>query len=114
MPLEYGAEVFGGRVTTEPETTSMTCRDVVDLLADHRSGELDRPTRERFEEHLRLCEQCAEYLRSYDDTVRLAKKAYLEPDAPAADEVPEQLIGAILASRSASPGRKRTRGGGSA
>jgi anti-sigma factor RsiW len=77
----------------------MTCRELTDFLADYRSGELDPATRERFEDHLRLCEDCVAYVRSYEDTIRLARRAYAEPNAPAVEEAPEELIEAILSSR---------------
>jgi anti-sigma factor RsiW len=75
----------------------LTCREVADFVADYRTNELPADTRALFEEHLAECPDCVAYLRSYGDTVRLAKTAYDEGAVQAG--VPERLVRAILAAR---------------
>ncbi len=73
----------------------MTCKQLIDFLADYKSGDLPNDQREVFEQHLSLCPPCLKYLETYCDTVDLAKDACkCEDDRPA--EMPEALIQAIL------------------
>ena len=39
------------------------------------------------------------YLKSYEETMRLGKAVFADPDAPVPANVPEELVQAILASR---------------
>jgi anti-sigma factor RsiW len=74
----------------------MTCEEVVEFLMAYTSGELPETERAAFEEHLAECPDCVSYLHSYEETVRLGKAACAGDDL---DEVPEELIRAILAAR---------------
>ena len=73
----------------------MTCRDVLEYLADYLGGALAPEGVDRFEHHLAGCPSCVAYLESYRETVRLGKDALTEPSL---GEVPEDLVAAILAS----------------
>ena len=75
----------------------LTCRDVADFLMAYLDRELDPPQRSAFEAHLAVCDECVRYLRSYEQTVRLAKAAGRETDEPEA--VPERLVRSIVAAR---------------
>ena len=79
--------------------SELTCREVADFLADYLAGELGADDRSLFEEHLADCPECVAYLRSYADTIRLARNAWGEPDDPVPASVPEGLVRAILAAR---------------
>jgi anti-sigma factor RsiW len=78
----------------------VTCRELVAFLVDYLEGTLPAERRAAFEEHLRLCPGCTEYLDSYQATVRLTRDAFCgadpESEPPA---IPEQLVQAILAAR---------------
>jgi anti-sigma factor RsiW len=76
----------------------MTCREFADFMMDYLSGELPSADRSRFEQHLVLCSNCRKYLTSYEETVKLGKKAFDDDTALPAD-VPEELVRAILAAR---------------
>ncbi len=78
----------------------MTCRELTEFLIDYHSGELPPEERARFEAHLTECADCVQYLRSYEETIRLARGALGDDDAPVPASVPEDLVRAILASRS--------------
>lgn len=75
-----------------------TCREVIDFLAAYLDGELPERVRSDFERHLTLCPECVHYLESYRETIRLGREAH-DGGGPAPEEVPEELILAILASR---------------
>jgi len=76
----------------------MTCREFVDFLMAYLDRELAGDTRGVFEQHMDLCPNCREYLVTYEDTIRAGQLACSEDDA-VPDDVPEQLISAILAAR---------------
>ncbi len=76
----------------------MTCRELIEFLADYLAGDLPAEVRRVFEAHLGDCPECVTYLRGYADAIRLAR-ASAETDAAVAAEVAERLVRAILAAR---------------
>ena len=77
----------------------MTCRDFAEFLSQYVSGELAMAERAEFEAHLAECPTCVAYLDTYQKTIQLGKTAYAHPEDQVPDEVPEQLVRAILAAR---------------
>ena len=77
----------------------MTCREFADFMMDYVSDELSSESRAQFEHHLSLCANCRKYLTSYEETVKLGKRAFDDEDAAVPADVPEELVEAILASR---------------
>jgi anti-sigma factor RsiW len=80
-------------------SATVTCRELADFLADYLSGELEPEARDAFDGHLAHCPSCVNYLNTYRDTVTLARGAMTSPDDPVSDDVPEDLVKAILAAR---------------
>lgn len=78
----------------------MTCRQLNDFIVDYRSGALSPDVRTQFDAHLAACADCVAYLKSYEETIRLARGALRAPDDPIPADVPEKLVHAILAARS--------------
>ena len=77
----------------------MTCRELVEFLETYLDGELSDEVGRRFDEHLAACTECAAYLETYRETVKLAKGAFGDLDDPVPADVPEDLVKAILAAR---------------
>jgi anti-sigma factor RsiW len=77
----------------------MTCREVVEFLMEYSSGELQPDQRLVFEEHLAVCPECVAYVKGYEEAVKLGKGVFSYPDERVPDEVPEELVQAILAAR---------------
>jgi hypothetical protein len=77
----------------------MTCKEVADFLLEYTTGELPALVRDLFDLHLRLCPNCREYLALYLTTIELGRHAFDHGNAIDAG-VPEELVHAILASRS--------------
>ncbi len=77
----------------------MTCREVTEFFAEYLAGELPPEQHRVFTEHLDGCPACVAYLKSYEETVRLGKAAFSQPDEPVSDDIPEELVQAILAAR---------------
>jgi predicted anti-sigma-YlaC factor YlaD len=49
----------------------LSCREVVEILGDYLEGVMPPADRARLEDHLALCEGCADYLGQLETTVRL-------------------------------------------
>lgn len=79
----------------------LTCRDFIEFIMAWLDDELEPATRSRFAEHLAECVACEDYLRSYQLTVKLGKRAFLpgRPDDAIPEDVPEELVQAVLAAR---------------
>ncbi len=76
----------------------MNCREFVDFLMAFLDGELSDEERATFEEHMEACPPCVTYLDTYGETVRLGGICR-ESEGALPDEVPDQLVAAILAAR---------------
>ena len=77
----------------------ITCRELIDFIADYLDGSLSRETRHEFERHLGVCPSCVAYLEGYKQTIKLGKIALHPSDDPASGVVPNGLIRAIRAVR---------------
>ena len=77
----------------------MTCRELADFIADYLSAELSPESLHEFQGHLEICPNCQKYLRSYEATVQLSKRAFDDDDAPLPASVPEELVHAVLTAR---------------
>jgi anti-sigma factor RsiW len=75
----------------------ITCRELITFLADYLAGELPAARNVEFERHLAVCASCVQYIATYQETIRMARSAMLEPELRVED-VPEDLVTAILAS----------------
>lgn len=71
----------------------MTCQQLIDFIGRYRDHELAADERSEFDRHLAECPSCVAYLKTYEQTVLLAKAS---ADAPVPSDVPESLIKAIL------------------
>ncbi len=78
----------------------LNCREFADFLMTYLDDELPREERAAFEAHMQLCPPCVVYVRNYRRTIELGKDACCaDPDGPLAEDVPEELVQAILAAR---------------
>jgi anti-sigma factor RsiW len=82
----------------------MTCQELVEFLMDYLDGVLADSVRLRFEEHLEECPDCVAYLATYREAVRLGKDACRDNQGTLPEDVPEQLVRAILQARRQDPG----------
>lgn len=73
----------------------MNCREFVEFLMDFLDGNLPPEQRSVFEEHMRRCPPCVDYLQSYRQVIALERSACnCDDDVPC--EVPEHLVQSIL------------------
>ncbi|ASJ73556.1 anti-sigma factor family protein [Granulosicoccus antarcticus] len=77
----------------------LTCRQFEDFILAYLDGELTRKQVAMFEMHLLVCRECRDYLASYKRTVEINKVVLGLPDDAVPDEVPADLIAAILKSK---------------
>jgi len=52
---------------------SVTCKQLIDCLADYLDDALDEGSRRGFEQHLERCRSCQAYLATYRKTIQLAR-----------------------------------------
>jgi len=74
----------------------MTCRQLVDFLAEYVADGLEVSERTAFAAHLADCPACADYVRSYRDTIALAKDAAVRDDEAAVAAMAPELVDTIL------------------
>jgi anti-sigma factor RsiW len=74
----------------------ITCQELIDFIGSYRDNELTANQRAEFERHLAVCPSCIAYLKTYEQTIALTRKA---DDDRVPDDVPESLVQAILAAR---------------
>ncbi|MCG8592691.1 MAG: anti-sigma factor [Proteobacteria bacterium] len=80
------------------EAAALSCREFVDFLMQYLDRELSDAERRVFEQHMEDCPPCKVYLDSYEDTVKMGQAVCRGGDE-LPDDVPEDLVQAILAAR---------------
>jgi anti-sigma factor RsiW len=83
---------------------SLSCREATDFLMAYVDGELPEPVRREFDLHLGVCSHCRTYLQSYKQTVAMGKAACRCDHAEASEQMPEDLVKAILAASTGQAG----------
>ncbi|HEX6813595.1 MAG TPA: zf-HC2 domain-containing protein [Planctomycetota bacterium] len=76
----------------------MTCREFTEFLDAYLAGSLPAGQGAAFERHLAVCADCVAYMDSYRRTVDACRGLRDNDQVP--PEVPEELVEAILRSRS--------------
>ncbi len=77
----------------------MTCRELAEFLMAYVEGELPAAQREEFDRHNADCPPCEAYMTTYRQTITLGKSICQDPEGPVPEDVPEELVRAILAAR---------------
>ena len=82
-------------------STDITCREVIEFLLQYIEGELPADRRRAFDRHLQGCLSCVAYLDGYQRSIKLGRVAMQSTEQSARGQVPEGLLRAIRAARSA-------------
>ena len=77
----------------------ITCGEFEDFILAYLQNELAPKQRFVFRMHIKICRECRDYLISYQRTIEVSKRVFEDPDRPVPDEIPEDLVIAILAAR---------------
>jgi anti-sigma factor RsiW len=70
----------------------MTCREMIELLLEYCSGELDSDLCRQIREHLEMCPPCVTYLETYQITIRVSRQL---PAAPLPPQLAQRLEAAL-------------------
>lgn len=78
----------------------MTCGEFEEFVDAYIEGKLPYQTKIRFEMHMNACKLCKSYVNAYRMTKKLGKAVFdREANAIIPDDVPEDLVTAILDAR---------------
>jgi hypothetical protein len=72
-------------------TTSLTCRELVELVTDYIEGMLPEPERVRVEGHVDCCAWCVAYIGQMRQTIEVVGQVEIEP-GPVAADTEQQLL----------------------
>ena len=75
---------------------NMSCKEVEEFLMDYLEGNLGFCTRTRFRLHILMCPDCSKYIEEYKNTVSLNKSMFELINDESIEDVPEEIINAIL------------------
>jgi len=73
------------------------CETLDGFIVDYLDEVLPEAQRRRFERHIRMCPDCHRYLEKYQRTIALSQTICRDQEQQAPQNVPEQLVEAILA-----------------
>lgn len=77
----------------------ITCREFEDFVAGYLDGELTNRQSTVFERHMRICRECRDYLAAYRRSIELGRAVFSSPDDMPPEDVPQDLIRAVLEAR---------------
>ena len=77
----------------------ITCREFEEFVLSYLDGELPARQTRIFEWHLRICRECREYLAAYRRTIELGEAVLGPAHEAVPEDVPEDLVRAVLDSR---------------
>ncbi len=70
----------------------LTCQELVELVTEYLEGSLPAEARIEFDEHLAMCDGCANYLDQMRRTIEIAGKL---TEASISPQAQESLLGAF-------------------
>jgi len=77
----------------------ISCVEFDDFISMYFEGSLPGTQVRVFELHLKVCRECRDYLAAYQEAMEVGRIVFNEPDASVPDDVPEDLVKAILDAR---------------
>ena len=80
----------------------ITCGELDVVIVDYLDGGLSEKQRFVFRLHLLFCRECRDYIVGYRRAIEMGKAAFTHPDDSVPEDVPEDLVRAVLAAQRAS------------
>ncbi len=77
----------------------INCRQFEDFIIDYLEDDLERRQKTIFELHLKVCRDCRGYLEAYKRAVEIGRAAFDDPEGLVPEDVPKDLVRAVLAAR---------------
>lgn len=79
----------------------LTCGEFEEFVQAYHDDELSAQQRRIFDRHMHMCPMCEVSFQSYLRAVEMGRKVCASEDAAAPDDLPEELVRAILEARAA-------------
>jgi len=89
-----------GMARTRKWRGMLNCRQIEDFIDDYLDESMAWRKRALFRSHLLMCRECRSYIDAYKRAVALGKNVFSDGDGPPPEDVPEELVKAILDARS--------------
>ncbi|MGI9349984.1 MAG: anti-sigma factor family protein [Rhizobiaceae bacterium] len=80
----------------------MTCVEFEDFIIDYLDDNLPARQKRLFDLHMKVCRECREYLKAYRLSIYLARSSIAQHSKNVLEDVPEDLLKAVVAVRKAS------------
>jgi len=77
----------------------ITCSEFEEFIYAYLDGSLHPSKRYKFDLHLKICRECRDYLERYEASLKLVKNINSGAKTKELENVPEDLINAILEAR---------------
>ena len=77
----------------------LNCRQIEDFIDDYLDESMAWRKRALFRSHLLMCRECRSYIEAYKRASALGRKVFSDGDGPPPEDVPEELVKAILEAR---------------
>lgn len=77
----------------------LTCKQLIEALADYVDGRLSLSRRFAVMVHLFCCGHCREYLHEYRTTIKASRESMTHLEEPHPVEVPDDFVQAVLKAR---------------
>jgi len=77
----------------------LTCKEFDEFMIDYLDGGLPVWQKYMCWLHVKMCRECADFVRKYRRVIALGQSAFDSPDEPVPDTVPEDLVKLALAHR---------------
>ena len=77
----------------------LTCKEFDEFMTDYLEGGLPVWQKYMCWLHVKMCRECAYFIRQYRRVVSLGQFAFDSPDEVVPDSVPEELVQAAIAHR---------------
>ena len=79
----------------------LTCMEFESFVHDYQEGSLSPRERRTFDLHMDLCPMCRVYFATYLRTIELGKRIFATDAKADVEDLPDDLVNAILAARTA-------------
>ena len=80
---------MAGRRRAQEILTNKTCKQITDLVSDYLNDKLSPTVKRDFQQHLRICPDCVNFLSTYKKTVSVTRS--IRPE-----EIPPRVRNNIL------------------
>lgn len=77
----------------------INCREFEEFLIDYFEDSLPKRQRLVFDIHMKICRECREYLVAFKRSIDVSKRVFADLDEEVPDDVPEDLVRAIIEAR---------------